>query len=193
MEGIVCFPQRFSVLVSRNVRWRRRRGAGLFPSLAGVLTVGRRIVVVGITDIVACRLIGNWEVVMKTQYSMSLTLLAGVAIGAIAVQGLHAQANKLKAYSVGELEPIAGAKVSAAYLDGVRKAIVSHHGRALRTVNGRVVKIEGAEPPKIAAIVEWDSLDDALAFYHSKEWTDLAPERDKAQKAIRRYVVEVEP
>ena len=40
---------------------------------------------------------------MKTQYAMALTLLAGVAIGAVAVEGLHAQA-KLKAYSVGELE-----------------------------------------------------------------------------------------
>jgi hypothetical protein len=32
----------------------------------------------------------------------------------------------------------------------------------------------------------------ALAFYKSKAWTDLAPQREKAQKTIRRYVVEVE-
>jgi hypothetical protein len=31
-----------------------------------------------------------------------------------------------------------------------------------------------------------------VAFYKSKAWTDLAPERDKAQKTIRRYIVEVE-
>ena len=129
---------------------------------------------------------------MKSNYKLAITLVAGVAIGGAAVQGLHAQA-KLKAYSVGEIEPIAGAKVSATYLDTVRKAITNHHGRALRTVNGRVVKIEGADAPKSAAIVEWDSLDDAVAFYKSKEWTDLAPERAKAQKTIRRYVVEVEP
>jgi uncharacterized protein (DUF1330 family) len=42
------------------------------------------------------------------------------------------------------------------------------------------------------ALVEWDSVDDALAFYKSKAWTDLAPQREKAQKTIRRYVVEVE-
>jgi hypothetical protein len=42
------------------------------------------------------------------------------------------------------------------------------------------------------ALVEWDSVDDALAFYKSKAWTDLAPQRDKSQKTIRRYVVEVE-
>ena len=80
----------------------------------------------------------------------------------------------------------------AAYLPAVRKAIEAAHGRALRTAAGRVVQIEGGSPPKSAAIVEWDSLDDAVAFYKSKAWTDLAPQRDKATKAIRRYVVEVE-
>jgi hypothetical protein len=33
---------------------------------------------------------------------------------------------------------------------------------------------------------------DAVAFYKSKAWTDMAPQRDKAYKVIRRYVVEVE-
>ena len=66
------------------------------------------------------------------------------------------------------------------------------HGRALRTLNGRVVSIEGAPAPKNVALIEWDSVDDAVAFYKSKAWTDLAPQREKAQKTIRRYVVEVE-
>jgi uncharacterized protein (DUF1330 family) len=129
---------------------------------------------------------------MNRLLTPGLALLVGVAIGAFAVQGLHAQA-KLKAYSVAEIEPIGDAKVSAAYLAGVRKGITDHHGSALRTVNGRVVKIEGLDPPKIVAIVEWDSADDAVAFYNSKEWTDFAPERDKVQKTIRRYAVEIEP
>jgi len=46
--------------------------------------------------------------------------------------------------------------------------------------------------PKNVALVEWDSLDDAVAFYKSKAWTDLAPQRDKATKVVRRYVVEAE-
>ena len=48
------------------------------------------------------------------------------------------------------------------------------------------------QPPKSVGIVEWDSLDDGVAFYKSKAWTDLAPQRDKAVKVIRRFVVEVE-
>jgi hypothetical protein len=40
-------------------------------------------------------------------------------------------------------------------------------------------------------LTEWDSLEKAEAFYKSKAWTDLAPDRDKAVKTIRRYAVEV--
>jgi uncharacterized protein (DUF1330 family) len=128
---------------------------------------------------------------MKTNYKVAIALVAGAALGAAATQGLHAQAKaKLKAYSVGEVE-VMGA-MDPSYLPAVRKAIEKGHGHALRTLNGRVVSIEGPPPPKNVAIVEWDSVDDAVAFYKSKAWTDLAPQREKAQKTIRRYVVEVE-
>ena len=127
---------------------------------------------------------------MKTRYTVALTLLTGVAIGAVAVEGLHAQA-KLKAYVVAELEPLGGAGLQPAYLTAVRKAITDAHGRSLRTL-GRVEHIEGAAAPKNVAIVEWDSVDDAMAFYKSKTWTDFAAQRDKTQKTIRRYIVETE-
>ena len=126
---------------------------------------------------------------MKTNYKVAIALVTGAAIGGAAIQGLHAQA-KLKAYSIGEVE-VMGA-MDSSYLPTVRKAIEAGHGHALRTLNGRVVSIEGAPPPKNVAIIEWDSLDNAVAFYKSKAWTDLAPQREKAQKTIRRYVVEVE-
>jgi len=126
---------------------------------------------------------------MNPKYKMTLAVLTGAALGAAAMQGLHAQA-KLKAYTVGEVEVIGA--MDPNYLPTVRKAIEQGHGHALRTLNGRVVSIEGPPPPKNVAIVEWDSVDDAVAFYKSKAWTDLAPQREKAQKTIRRYVVEVE-
>jgi uncharacterized protein (DUF1330 family) len=141
---------------------------------------------------------------MKTAYSVALALLAGVAIGAMAMQGLHAQPKpldparsggaiqfKLKAYTISELELLPGADQSA-YFPGVREAIEQHHGKALRTTTGRVVKIEGSDPPKNAALVEWDSLDDALAFYKSDAWVSMQAQRDKTYKVIRRYVVETE-
>jgi uncharacterized protein (DUF1330 family) len=128
---------------------------------------------------------------MRSNYQLTMVLLAGVAIGAIAVQGLHAQGTKLKAYSVGESE-ILDASALVAYLPAARAAIQAAHGRALRTAAGRVVQIEGGPGPKSVGIVEWDSLDDAVAFYKSKAWVDLAPQRDKAIKVAQRFVVEVE-
>jgi uncharacterized protein (DUF1330 family) len=109
-------------------------------------------------DIVACRIIGKYMGGhhVKTRHTVGLTLLAGIAIGAAAVQGLHAQA-KVKAYSVSELDTVDSA-AQAAYLPSARQAIEAHHGKALRTAAGRVVQIEGAAPPKNVAIVEWDSV-----------------------------------
>ena len=128
---------------------------------------------------------------MRSNFRIAIPMLAGVAIGAVVVQGLHAQAAKPKAYVVSEIE-ILDAAAQAAYLPVARKLIDQAHGRALRTAAGRVVQIEGGAPPKSAAMSEWDSLDDAVAFYKSKAWTDLAPQRDKAVKLVRRYAVEVE-
>ena len=73
-----------------------------------------------------------------------------------------------------------------------RDAIANAHGHALRTVNGRVIAVEGNAPAKVA-IVEWDSADEAVAFYKSEAWKKLTPEREKTQKTLRRYVVEAEP
>lgn len=127
---------------------------------------------------------------MKSRYTIALSMIAGAALGGAAIQGLHAQA-KPKAYTVSELETI-DAQAQQTYLPAARKAIEAAHGRALRTAAGKVVHIEGAPAPKNAAIVEWNSLDEAVAFYKSKAWTDLAPQRDKTQKTIRRYAVEAE-
>ena len=127
---------------------------------------------------------------MNTKFKITLAVVAGAALGAAATQGLHAQA-KLKAYSVSELD-ITDAKAQDAYLPNARKVIADAHGRPLRTANGRVVQIEGAAAPKSAAIVEWDSVDDAVSFYKSKAWTDLEAQRAKAYKLVRRYVVETE-
>ena len=126
---------------------------------------------------------------MNTKFKIAIAIIAGAALGSAAMQGLHAQA-KLKAYSVSELEVLDNA-AEAAYIPDARKAIEVAHGRSLRTTNGRIVAIEGMAPKNVG-ITEWDSLDDAVAYYKSKARADLAPQRDKANKTIRRYVVEVE-
>ena len=126
---------------------------------------------------------------MKTRYTVVLSMIACAVLGGAAIQGLHAQA-KPKAYVISETEAV-DAAAQAAYTPTVRAAISSAGGRTLRTAGGKVVHLEGAAAPKRAGLTEWDSLEQAEAFYKSKAYTDLAPQRDKAQKVIRRYAVEV--
>jgi uncharacterized protein (DUF1330 family) len=128
---------------------------------------------------------------MSSKFGNAMVMLASAALGALVVQGIHAQGAKLKAYVISESE-ILDASAQAAYLPVARKLIEEAHGRALRTAAGRIVQIEGAAPPGSAALTEWDSVDAAVAFYKSKAWTDLAPQREKAVRVIRRYAVEVE-
>jgi len=126
---------------------------------------------------------------MTTASRTVIAVLAGVALGAAAVQGLHAQA-KPKAYTVTELQTI-DTKLAADLAERILKAQQAAGGHNFRTGGGKVVAMEGPPPPARVAITEWENLEKAEAFFKSKAWTDLAPERDKALKTTRRYAVEV--
>src|SRR5436190_1071522 len=130
----------------------------------------------------------NGEECMNTKPKIIISLVAGVALGAAAVQGLHAQ-GKAKAYTVTELQTV-DAKAAADFAKRISEAQTKAGGRNFRTGGGKVVGLEGPPPPQRVAITEWDSLEKAEAFWKSKEWTELAPQRDKALKTIRRYAVE---
>ena len=122
---------------------------------------------------------------MKTYYTVGLSMIAGAALGAAAIQGLHAQA-KPKAYQVTELEIIDNAAWQA-----VRASQQAASGRNLRTAMGKVVAFVGA-PPKHVGITEFDSLDQAVAYRNSQGFKDLDPLRNKAIKIVRQYTVEAE-
>jgi uncharacterized protein (DUF1330 family) len=124
---------------------------------------------------------------MKSNYKIAIALITGVAIGGAAIQGLHAQA-KPKAYIVSETETL-DATAQAAYSPLIRSAQTAAGGRSFRTAGGRVVAVDGAAPKRVG-ISEWDSLEQAQAFLNSKAFKDLAPQRDKGLKTVRRYIVE---
>ena len=124
---------------------------------------------------------------MNPKSKFMLTVVVSAALGAAVVQGLHAQA-KPKAYTVSDLEVLDAAAL-AAFVPTIQAAQKAAGGRNLGT-GGQIVAMEGGAAPKRVAITEWESLDKALAFYKSKAWNDLTPQRAKAVKTIRRYVVE---
>jgi len=128
---------------------------------------------------------------MHKHVALGLAMLTGIGIGAVAVQGLHAQA-KPKAYTVAELETLDVA-AQATYVPAVLAAQKAAGGHPFNTGGGKVIAMGGAPAPMRVAITEWDSLEQAEAFYKSKAWNDLASQRDKAAKTIRRYTVEALP
>jgi uncharacterized protein (DUF1330 family) len=127
------------------------------------------------------------EPFMTSKFKIVLAAVVGAAVGAAAIHGLHAQARP-KAYTVTELETL-DAKAAADFAAKVAKMQESAGGRNLRTGGGKVTSMEGP-PPQRVAITEWDNIDKAQAFFKSKDWADLGPERDKALKTVRRYAVE---
>jgi uncharacterized protein (DUF1330 family) len=132
-------------------------------------------------------MIGNWEEVMKTRHTVALTLLGGIAIGAVVVEGLHAQV-KPKVYWISETEALDPAAITA-YAPLIRPAIDAAGGHRLNAPGGKAVAFVG-EPPKRVAVSEWESLEKVQAFVNSEAFKKLAPQRDKAVKTIRSYAVE---
>src|ERR1044072_7899303 len=119
---------------------------------------------------------------MNPKSKVTLALVAGLAIGAAAVQGLHAQA-KPKAYQVTELEVI-DEEAWKTFVQAVRASQQQASGRNLRTARGKVVAFVG-DPPKHVGITEFDSLDQAVAYRNSPAFKELDPLRNKAIKTIR--------
>jgi len=112
-------------------------------------------------------------------------MLAGVAIGGMAIGGLQAQTQP-KVYLVSESEVLNAAEVAAyaASIGAVQKAAGGH---ALGT-RGRVVASVG-EPPQRVGISEWDNMEKVQAYLKSAERKKVV-DGNKAVKITRQYVVE---
>ena len=125
---------------------------------------------------------------MKTRYTVVLSMIAGAAVGAAAIQGLHAQA-KPKAYIVTESEVLDAAAL-AAYVPQAQAAARAAGGRpGVVPAGGKIVALVGT-PPKRFGVSEWESLEKAQAYYSSAERKALDPQREKSQKVVRQFIVE---
>src|SRR5215204_7188933 len=120
---------------------------------------------------------------MNPKSQFALTLVLGAAVGAVAVQGLHAQA-KPKAYQVTELEIIDDAAWKN-FVQAVRASQQAASGRNLRTAYGKVVTFVG-DPPKHVGITEFDSLDHAVAYRNSKRSRSAAQQGHQDPSAVCR-------
>ena len=122
---------------------------------------------------------------MNSKYKMTLAVLAGTALGAAAIQGLHAQA-KPKAYLVTESEVLDAAAL-ASYTADVSAVQKAAGGRSFGT-RGKIVATVG-DAPKRVGISEWDSLEQVQAYINSAARKNLVEGR-KVIKINRQYIVE---
>jgi uncharacterized protein (DUF1330 family) len=124
---------------------------------------------------------------MKTRFTVALSMLAGAALGAAAVQGLHAQA-KPPIYYVAEIE--------ITNLDGWTKeyapkaqALIKEMGGRLLAAGQNVTSIEGDPPKTRVAIQQWESMEKIKAWRESATFKELQPLREKYGK-VRSFTVE---
>jgi uncharacterized protein (DUF1330 family) len=124
---------------------------------------------------------------MKAHTVLALGVLAGIGIGAAAVEGLHAQA-KPPVYVVNEIDVTDQAGFQA-YAQANAKLIESHGGRYIIR-GGKVTEtISGTPPAGRYTIYVFDDEDKMKAWRNDPGFKDLMATRDKAGK-FRSFVVE---
>ena len=129
---------------------------------------------------------------MRSNYKIAVAVTAGVAIGALAVQGLHAQA-KPPVYFVAEIDvtnPDAYAKEYAPKAQAIIKAaggrFLAIGGSAATT--GTVTTFDGDAPKRVVVQV-WDSMEKIRAWRANPEYVELRKVGEKYAK-FRSFAVD---
>ena len=124
---------------------------------------------------------------MNKLASFGIAILAGAALGAAAVQGLHAQA-KPPVYQITEIEFLDRTAYERDYVPKAQAVIRAAGGKFL-AAGGPTTSIEG-DPPKARIVIQqWDSVEKIHAYRNSAAFKELLPLRDKLAK-FRAFTVE---
>jgi len=108
---------------------------------------------------------------MRTRIAVSLALVAGFGLGAIAIEGLHAQA-KPPVFYVSEIDVHNVDAYMKEYAPKAQAIIRSHGGRFLATSNN-ATSIEGAPAKGRVVIQQWDSMEKIKAWRDSAEYKEV--------------------
>jgi uncharacterized protein (DUF1330 family) len=127
---------------------------------------------------------------MKTRYTVALSMIAGAALGATVIHGLHAQA-KPPVYSVAEIT-VTNLDAYLKEYAPLAQAGIRNSGGKLLAAGQTVTSIEGAPPANRVAIQQWESIDKLRAWRNSAEFKKAREIGDKYAK-FRTFVVEGMP
>jgi uncharacterized protein (DUF1330 family) len=124
---------------------------------------------------------------MKTYYTVGLSMLAGAALGAAAIQGLHAQA-KPPVYYIAEIDVQNIDAWQKDYAPRAQAVIKAAGGRVL-AAGQKVTSLEGAAPKPRVAVIQWESAEQVQAWRNSAAFKELIPIREKLG-TVRSFTVE---
>jgi uncharacterized protein (DUF1330 family) len=133
---------------------------------------------------------------VKSNYKLLIAIFAGVLVGSAtnaAVQGqqLNTIRNTAPFYFVSEVNAIADTEALKSYRTKVGATLAPFNGHYHFVIRaGDVESLEGDAPPAAIAVVAWDSLDDALAWYNSPAYATIRPIFQAATKGRRTFIVQ---
>jgi uncharacterized protein (DUF1330 family) len=126
---------------------------------------------------------------MRTTHKLIIALVAGTAIGALAVQGLHAQA-KPTAYVIAEIDVTNQDGYVKEYLTPSSRALLDNGAKYL--ARGSKTESFKGEPPKRIVLLSFENLDKAKAAFTSPAFVEAVKIGEKYAK-FRIYAVEASP
>ena len=126
---------------------------------------------------------------MNRFVTVGLAMVAGAALGAAAMNGLHAQGG-LPAFSVTELEV-----TNVAGYEPIRTTLTAENQKAggkFLAQGGRVEMVEGTAPKRVI-ITQWKSMDDAKKYYATPAVKKAFEDRKQFTRGARIFIVEGMP
>ena len=114
---------------------------------------------------------------MSRYMAIAVSMLAGAAVGAVAIETLHAQVKPL-AYNVAEITIKDQEGYSKEYLPVITKAILDAGGKFIAR-GGKTISYEGAPPSPRVVIVQFDNLEKIQALYDSAAFKSATAMGDK--------------
>jgi len=129
---------------------------------------------------------------MSSSYKIAVAVTAGVAIGALAVQGLHAQA-KPPVYYVAEIDVTNPDAYAKEYAPKAQAIIRAAGGRFLAiggsaATTGTVTAFDGDAPKRVVVQV-WDGMEKIRAWRANPEYVELRKVGEKYAK-FRSFAVD---
>lgn len=130
---------------------------------------------------------------MNVNYKLALTLLAGVALGAAAIQAIHAQAKPLSYYvvDISEITDAQGFKAIGQRSNAAAAALFKELGGRYITRTDKITALDGTAPKRFI-VIAFDSPEKVQAYNNSPGQKEITAIRTKTTKS-RSFMVEGMP